>query len=129
MAFVVDRLRRVRTVVLAAALLPALAGVSHAAGAMAVGNCAAFGFAYDYGQMAEAQNAAMSQCTGKDCKVVANIKRACVAFAIDGRNSCGPHGYATARKLGQAENTALRYCYKYGGKDCVIRAWACDGKG
>ena len=20
-------------------------------------------------------------------------------------------------------------CYKYGGKECVIRAWACDAKG
>lgn len=129
MAFGADRLRRVRAVVFAVAVLPALASVSHAAGAMAVGSCAAYGFAYDYGQIDAAQNAAMSRCTGKGCKVVADIKRACAAFAIDGRNSCGPHGYATARKLGQAENTALRYCYKYGGKDCVIRAWACDGKG
>ena len=37
--------------------------------------------------------------------------------------------YAVARRLGQAQNTALRQCYEYGGKECVIRAWACDAKG
>ena len=26
-------------------------------------------------------------------------------------------------------NAATRECYKYGGKECVIRAWACDAKG
>jgi hypothetical protein len=34
-----------------------------------------------------------------------------------------------APRLGQAENIALQYCYKYGGRDCVIRAFACDAKG
>ena len=42
---------------------------------------------------------------------------------------CGPNGYANASRLGVAQNTALKHCYKYGGKDCVIRAWICDGKG
>jgi hypothetical protein len=51
------------------------------------------------------------------------------AIAIDGKNVCGPHGYAVAARLGEAQNTALRQCYQYGGKDCVIRAWACDAKG
>ena len=31
--------------------------------------------------------------------------------------------------LGEAQNSALRQCYQSGGKDCVIRAWACDAKG
>jgi hypothetical protein len=26
-------------------------------------------------------------------------------------------------------NTATRRCYEFGGKECVIRAWACDAKG
>ena len=34
-----------------------------------------------------------------------------------------------ASKLGVAQNTALKYCYNYGGKDCMIRAWICDAKG
>jgi len=43
--------------------------------------------------------------------------------------TCGAYGYAVAARLGSAQNTALRQCYQYGGKDCVIRAWACDAKG
>ena len=43
--------------------------------------------------------------------------------------ACGAFGYAAAPRLGQAQNTALRYCYRNGGKDCVIRAWVCDAKG
>jgi len=57
------------------------------------------------------------------------LKRSCAAFAIDGHKPCGPHGYASARRLDEAENVALKSCYQYGGKDCVIRAFACDTKG
>jgi hypothetical protein len=103
--------------------------ISHSAGAIAVGHCAAYGYSYDYHRAAEARSAALGKCTGPDCKVVATIQKSCVAFAIDMRNSCGPHGYAVAARLGQAENSAVKTCYKYGGKDCVIRAWACDAKG
>jgi hypothetical protein len=129
MPLVVDRLQRVCALAAVFGLLIASANSVFAAGAMAVGSCAAYGFAYDYGNAEEARSAALAQCNGKNCSVVATVQRSCVAFAIDGRNACGPHGYATAKRLGQAENTALRYCYKYGGKDCVIRAWACDAKG
>ena len=55
--------------------------------------------------------------------------KGCVAFAVDGRKPCGPNGYANATRLGAAQNTALKHCYKYGGKDCVIRAFVCDAKG
>ena len=56
------------------------------------------------------------------------MRRACGAIAVDGRNACGAHGYSVAARLGHAQNTALRHCYQHGGKDCVIRAWACDAK-
>jgi hypothetical protein len=129
MTFVVNRLRRICALVSAIGFLMMSASGAYAAGAMAVGSCAAYGFAYDFENHEEARSAAVAKCTGKDCNVVATIEHSCVAFAIDGRNACGPHGYAVAKRLGQAENTALRFCYKYGGKDCVIRAWACDAKG
>ena len=29
----------------------------------------------------------------------------------------------------QRLNAATRECYKFGGSECVIRAWACDAKG
>src|SRR5262249_54359279 len=100
-----------------------------AAGALAIGSCAAYGYAFDYSQLPSARSEAMRKCTGKNCRLVANLRRSCAAFAIDGGNKCGAQGYAVAPKLGQAQNVALQSCYKYGGHDCVIRAWACDAKG
>jgi Domain of unknown function (DUF4189) len=102
---------------------------SSAAGAMAIGSCAAYGYAYDYPALPAARTAALRKCSGRHCKLIASMQRACGAFAIDGHNACGAHGYAVAPRLAQAENLALQYCYKFGGRDCVIRAFACDAKG
>ncbi len=92
------------------------------AGAIALGACAAYGYAYDYGDVSRASAAALVKCAGKNCQVVATMQRACAAIAVDARHACGPHGFAVAPRLGRAQNTALRECYKYGGRDCVIRA-------
>jgi hypothetical protein len=105
------------------------AAPGQAAGAMAVGACAAYGYAFDYRSLDAARVAAAGKCNGAGCKVVLMLRHSCGAFAIDGHHACGPHGYASARRLGEAENVALESCYKYGGKDCVIRAFACDVKG
>jgi hypothetical protein len=45
------------------------------------------------------------------------------------KNPCGAFGYAVAPKISRAQNEAMRSCYRYGGKECVIRTWACDAKG
>ena len=116
-----------RAAVAAVALL-SVATTANAAGALAIGACAAYGFAYDYADVAAAQEAAIEKCSGT-CKQVVTTKKGCVAFAVDGRKPCGPHGYANAPRLGAAQNSALKYCYKFGGKDCMIRAWICDSKG
>ena len=100
---------------------------SWAAGAFAVGKCGAYGQAYDYAGEGEARLAALKQCKG-DCTAVA-MKRACAAFAVDMKNPCGPHGYAVRPHISSSLNAATRECYKFGGKECVIRAWACDAKG
>jgi Domain of unknown function (DUF4189) len=121
---VVDVLRKLTVACL---LVGSMSAVAEAAGALAVGTCGAYGFAYDYAREAAANRAALQKCSG-ECKVVP-VMRACGAIAIDGTNSCGPHGYAVARRLGEAQNSALRQCYEFGGKECVIRAWACDAKG
>jgi hypothetical protein len=102
---------------------------SDAAGALAIGKCAAYGYAYDYPTIKEAEAAARAKCSDGTCTQVVATQKGCVAFAVDGRKPCGPNGYANASRLGAAQNTALKHCYKYGGKDCVIRAWICDGKG
>jgi len=113
----------------AAVLILASASVvsATAAGALAVGACAAYGYAYDYPTPETAQAAAIEKCGGS-CKKVVPTEKGCVALAVDGHKPCGPNGFANAPKLGAAQNTALKHCYKYGGKDCVIRAWICDGK-
>jgi hypothetical protein len=103
-------------------------GLAVAAGALAIGSCGAYGVAYDFPQLEAANAAALAQCSG-DCKVAAPMRGTCAALSIDVRNACGAFGYAAAPRLGQAQNTALRYCYRNGGKDCVIRAWVCDAKG
>jgi hypothetical protein len=122
-----DRLARsALRAVTAGALLMMGVAAADAAGALAVGRCGAYGFSYDYTVVDDARRAAQQKCTG-DCKVV-SIQRACAAFAVDGRNVCGPHGYAVAAGLGEAQNTALKHCYQYGGRDCMIRAFTCDGK-
>lgn len=113
-----------------AAVIVVAAGVAPvaAAGALAIGACAAYGYAYDYPTPEAAQAAAMEKCTGT-CKQVVTTKKGCVAYAIDGHKPCGPNGFANASRLGEAQNTALKHCYKHGGKNCVIRAWICDTRG
>ncbi len=109
---------------LAASAIPA---PSFAAGAFAMGKCGAFGEAYDYAGEEAARAAALKKCQG-DCTTVV-MTRACAAFAIDMTNPCGPHGYAVRPHISSSLNEATRECYKYGGKQCVIRGWACDGRG
>ena len=100
---------------------------TRAAGAFAVGKCGAYGQAYDYAAEAGAMAAAKKQCKG-DCTTV-TMKRACAALAVDMTNPCGAHGYAVKPKISSSLNAATKKCYDFGGKECVIRAWACDAKG
>lgn len=115
--------------VLALASLSMLIGSapSFAAGAFAMGKCGAYGEAFDYPAEDLARAAAQQKCRG-DCTTV-TMRRACAAFSVDMTNPCGPHGYAVRPRISNSLNDATRECYKFGGKECVIRAWACDAKG
>jgi Domain of unknown function (DUF4189) len=115
------------------ALTLAIAGTrfvteSWAAGAFAIGKCGAYGQAYDYAGEADARAAAHKQCKG-DCSTTLTMKRACAALSVDMTNPCGAHGYAVKPTISTSLNEATRKCYEFGGKECVIRAWACDAKG
>jgi hypothetical protein len=101
---------------------------SRAAGAFAIGKCGAYGQAYDYPAESAAVAAALKQCSG-DCKTTVTMKRACAALSVDMTNPCGAHGYAVKPHISSSLNEATRECYRFGGKECVIRAWACDAKG
>jgi Domain of unknown function (DUF4189) len=104
-----------------------LAAPAMAAGAFAIGQCGAYGQAFDYAAEDTARAAARKQCKG-DCTTV-TMKRACAALSIDMANPCGAHGYAVKPHISNSLNEATRKCYEFGGKQCVIRAWACDARG
>jgi hypothetical protein len=113
----------------AAALLAAMTGAAAAAGAFAVGSCGAYGYGFDFRIAADARAAALKKCTGSTCKIVGEMRRGCAAMAIDAKNPCGSFGWAINSHLGKAENASMRRCYQFGGRNCVVRAWACDEKG
>jgi hypothetical protein len=98
-----------------------------AAGAFAIGQCGAYGQAFDYAAEGLALAAARQQCEG-ECTTV-TMKRACAALSVDMANPCGAHGYAVMPQISSSLNEATRKCYEFGGKQCVIRAWACDARG
>ena len=102
---------------------------AQAAGALAVGACGAYGYGFDYRNETDARAAAMSKCSGGSCRVVGVVRRGCAAMAVDAKNPCGSFGWALNSHLGAAENMSMRRCFEYGGRDCVVRAWACDEKG
>ena len=121
-----------RNVAIAAAiagLLIAAINGARAAGALAVGVCGAYGYGFDYNRVADARAAAMKKCAGGQCKVVGVIRKGCAAMAVDAKNPCGSFGWALNAHLGKAENMSMRRCAEFGGRDCVVRAWACDEKG
>lgn len=110
-------------------ILIATIGVAAAAGALAIGACGAYGYGYDYRDAADARAAAMKQCIGHDCRIVGIIRRGCAAMAVDAKNPCGSYGWAINAHLGTAENLSMRRCHEFGGRECVVRAFACDEKG
>jgi hypothetical protein len=125
-----NRLLRASTrAAVAACVLIGGLGAAYAAGALAVGACGAYGYGFDYRKVNDARAAAIGKCTGRDCKVVGVMRRGCAAMAVDAKNPCGSFGWAINSHLGKAENSSLRQCYDNGGKDCVVRAFACDEKG
>jgi Domain of unknown function (DUF4189) len=99
-----------------------------AAGAFAIGKCGAYGQAFDYAGEAGALAAARKRCKG-ECTTAVTMRRACAAFSVDMTNPCGAHGYAVKPRISNSLNEATRKCYEFGGKECVIRAWACDARG
>jgi hypothetical protein len=132
MVFALKVLKLVRNFFLALAgfaLLIIAIGTAQAAGALAVGVCGAYGYGFDYSNVQDASAAAMSKCAGGHCKVVGVVHKGCAAMAVDAKNPCGSFGWAMNSHLGKAENASMRRCFEFGGRDCVVRAWACDEKG
>jgi Domain of unknown function (DUF4189) len=125
----IGSMRKSALALAAGCALVVAAGAAYAAGALAVGACGAYGYGYDYRDVSAARAAAMRQCHDNGCKVVGDLRRGCAAMAVDAKHPCGSFGWAINGHLGKAENASLRRCYEYGGRDCVVRAFACDEKG
>jgi len=112
-----------------AGLLAAQTGAS-AAGAVAVGTCDRNGYSYSYANAALAQARALSECASNGdqrCRIVVNTRGNCGAFAVDAANRCGARGWAVAPNRRRAERLAVDACSGYGGRNCQVKAWTCDG--
>ena len=112
--------------VLAAVLVASVVTVQ-ARGALAIGNCGAWGGSWNYSSDDDARDRALSECKGRNCRVVTSFNGLCAAYAIDRARSCGAWGWATRERQREAENVAIRECENAGGRDCQIRAKFCDG--
>jgi Domain of unknown function (DUF4189) len=121
--------RHVACGIAAASLIVMTINAVQAAGALAVGVCGAYGYGFDFHNDTAARAAALKKCTGGACKIVGDVRKGCVAMAIDAKHPCGSFGWAIESHLGKAENMSVKRCYEFGGRECVVRAWACDEKG
>jgi Domain of unknown function (DUF4189) len=121
--------RGIAVVAMSFALLTSTIAAANAAGALAVGACGAYGYGFDYTTETAARSAAIRKCTGSKCRVVGTLHRACAAMSVDAKNPCGSFGWALNSHLGKAENLSMKRCAEFGGRECVVRAWACDEKG
>jgi hypothetical protein len=111
----------------AAIVLVSNASAAGAFGALAIDSYRGphYGFSYNYSDVAGARARALNEC-GADCTVVVTFQNTCAAFAVDGSQANGATGWGYAASKEQAQNTALSFCSKYGGKSCFVRVWACE---
>ena len=80
-----------------------------------------YGYSYDFGSRAEAENYAISKCGRGDCVVKVWFKNACGALAVGRR---GALGWGLAGSRGSAEDRALSECQSRT-SGCSVRTWAC----
>ena len=103
-------------------LFPAEAQAQDNYGAIAYSSSTGrYGYSYDFGSRAEAENYAISKCGRSDCVVKVWFRNACGALAVGRRGALG-WGWAGSR--GQAEGRALSECQSRA-SGCNVRVWSC----
>ena len=107
--------------------LGASAATAEARGALAIGACGAWGGAWNYDTDNGAQNRALNECRGRNCRVVTTFSGMCAAFAYDRKGDCGAIGWATRPTREEAEAAATQECVGAQGRECYIRGQFCDG--
>jgi hypothetical protein len=114
----------------AVAAIMALGPQAHAVGALAIGDCGAYGYSDSASTETEANQAALDACQragGKNCEVKETVNTSCAALAVDKSQQCGATGWGRGPLEADAESVALQYCRKYGGQGCRIVQSVCDG--
>jgi hypothetical protein len=100
-----------------------------AAGALAVGDCGAYGAsARLFGQSAARTNALKMCATrgGRNCQLQVDLAGNCASLAVERGRFCGVLGWATANTLNSAQSEALKDCASRGGRNCSIQDSICD---
>ncbi len=118
--------RHLNPLILAAGLL--LSANTFAAGALAIdaNQGEQYGFAYNYPDMGQAEQRALSEC-GNQCAVVLQFETGCGAYAADQQNGSSIYGWGTDANGGNAQSRAISECQSRGGTSCMVRVWGCNG--
>lgn len=119
---------RVVLALVAGATLLLAGPAAQAFGALAVDSNRgpAFGYSFDQDSAEAARELALSNC-GTDCTVVVTFENTCAAYAADQEKEAGAYGWGYGPTRGKAEWFAMKFCNEFGGGDCLIRVWACEG--
>ena len=83
-----------------------------------------YGYTYDYGTRASAEEAALRNCNDADCRLVLWFVNACGALAIGDGYAWGA-GWASSQS--EAENIAMSYCNREA-QGCSIARWVCTSR-
>jgi hypothetical protein len=103
------------------------ASAANAFGALAIDSYrgSQYGYSYNYPNLVDARARAVKEC-GANCTVVLTFQNTCAAFAADQSEANGANGWGYAPTKEGAQQYALSYCRKYGGKSCQVRVSACE---
>lgn len=96
-------------------------------GALAIStSTGAYGYGFNYDTPAGAQARAMAECAkhAGDCKVYANIQRACIAIARGQNNA---FGWAIGYPNDERPERALNECASQNGTGCKVVTSFCSG--
>jgi hypothetical protein len=105
------------------------ADTARAEGALAIGECGAYGYSVNNDSLSVARQRALRQCRshdGKNCEIKMTLSGNCGAFATDRNRRCGAGGWARRATRSEAEKVAIAQCHKFGGTNCRIRTAICD---
>lgn len=120
---------RSRLTWLLCAMAVTLSGTALGYGALAIDHNQgeAYGASYNFDTPGRAERAALREC-GHGCTVVVRYENGCAAYAADQTHGSTIYGWAPGNSEHNAKRKAMRNCYNYGGQNCIVRVWGCEGQ-